>query len=80
MADHGYVLLTAQNVTDGTVTVTPAATPVQGIASVQFDSTLFSQLMATKEPRPVIVSGSTLVVTLNYRDKVGRLLRWTSYE
>ena len=78
--EHGCVVLTAQNVTDGTVTVTPAATPVQGVANINYQRQAGSRLIASEQPRPTVVAGATLVITLNQRDRVGRKLCWVAYD
>ena len=80
MADQGCVILTAQNVTDGTVTVTPAATPQQCTARVCYESQSIAGTRVYEEPRKAEVSGANVVVTLDKRDRSGRKLCWTSYE
>ena len=82
MADHGYLILTAQNITAGTVIITPATTPVVGTSRVSYErhSRLTKNTSVSESPRVTAVDGDTLVVTLTKYDRVGYKLCWTSYE
>lgn len=82
MADHGYLILTAQNITAGTVTVTPAAKPASGISRINFErhSRVTKNTSVAESPRVTNVDGTTLVITLTKHDRVGHKLCWTSYE
>lgn len=80
MAELGCVVLSAQNITDGSVTVTPATPPAVGTASVVTQTQVLNRVRASESPCAVAVSGNDLVITLNPTDRVGGKLCWTSYE
>lgn len=80
MAELGCVILSAQNITDGSVTVTPTSPPATGVASVVVQSQVLNRMRASESPCPVVVVGNDLVITLNPTDREGGKLCWTSYE
>lgn len=87
MAEQGLKVLDSADIAAGSVTVTPAATPTHGTASICFERQVMSQMNVHEEPRRAVVSGNDLVITLAKRplmpgqtvDRVGRKLCWTSY-
>lgn len=79
MAERGCVTLSAQNITDGTVTVTPTPSPAKGFAKVTFTLQILNREILREELRKAEVSGADLVVTLRPKDKAGQELCWESY-
>lgn len=86
MAEQGIKVLDAADITAGSVTVTPAATPANGTACVHYERQALGALNAQDEPRRAAVSGNDLVITLQTKatsgqtvDRVGRKLCWTAY-
>lgn len=81
MGDFGIVVLTAGHITAGSVTVTPSATPSDGLARVvRTQQGHLGKTPMIEGLRPIAAVDDDLVITLDPSDKAGHKLHWTSYE
>jgi hypothetical protein len=80
-AEHGCVTLSVQNINDGVVSVTPAATPTYGYAKSIRDRSILSIARSVEVSLPTVVNGNNLDITLTKQGaKAGDKVCWTSYD
>jgi hypothetical protein len=77
-AENGCLTLTAPQVANGTVIVTPAVPPTAGKAEARRTYALASGPRVKVDPRAVTVVGATLSINVA-KCAAGDMLCWTSY-
>ena len=78
MVDHGCKVLDAADITAGSVSVTPAATPTDGAARVEVTRTVLGKVRVVGATRVTAVNVNDLDITLQAEDRVGHKLWWWS--